>query len=583
MKVLCGLMDESYKYQYGIELQDESEIFKPSEISLVSGRRDWVAFQLLIKSDEDFALSVGNRPVFSPKGPLPNIRVKCKLDGFPDAIIKMYPIGLIEDDDRIYKADLLLDDEVVDVDKGKIQPVWIEISILEDTKPGVYKGEVNLYAQSMFEDEQNIKTFNFTLTVKNVLLHKPKDFNFHLDLWQHLSNIARKHKVHLWSNEHFEVIEKYVKSLADLGQKAITIIASEIPWSGQRCFRVKNYPSDLFEYNMARIEKDETGRYIYDLSVIERYVNMCFSYGIDREIEIFGLINIWTDSENGYDSIVEDYPDAIRIRYYNRADGCYKYMRTANEIKDYIKALEQFFIKKGWIEKVRIVADEPGDTELYYKRLKLLKKIAPTFKFKAAINHPEFIDRFKDEIDDFVPILPCVCEKWEELEKLKEQIKGRFLWYVCCWPPRPNTFISSPLLESRLIGILTAFINFDGFLRWNYTVWPEKPRERLSYRYPHWKAGDTNFVYPSWNGGPIFSLRYKNLKRGIEDFELISMLKKTRTDSQLILEKIWDKIFRTKNIIDFSPSYDKRAEELYSLDYADYQAFRTALLEALEE
>ncbi|MGC9064306.1 MAG: DUF4091 domain-containing protein, partial [bacterium] len=265
-----------------------------------------------------------------------------------------------------------------------------------------------------------------------------------------------------------------------------------------------------------------------------------------------------------------------------RADGSYKYIKSVNELRDYIKALEQFFIEKRLIEKVRVVADEPGDLEMYSKRLSLLKEIAPSFRFKAAINHSEFIDRFKNEIDDFVPILPCVCEKWKEIERLKEETKGRFLWYVCCWPPKPNTFISSPLVESRLIGILTAFIGFDGFLRWNYTVWPEKPRERISYRYPHWKAGDTNFVYPSWNGGPILSLRYKNLKRGIEDFELISILKRTKKDSQALLEALWEKIFKTKNILDFSPSYNKRAEELYSLDYKDYQAFKTAILEALE-
>ena len=583
MEILCGLMDESYKYQYGIDGLEDPKIFENSEVSLVSAKMDWIALQLFIKSNEDFMLSAGKRAVFSPKGQLPNIRVSCRIDGIPNAIIKIYPIGFIEDDDRIYKADLLLEEEVVYVSKGSVQPVWIEIIIPKDTKPGIYKGEVKIYTQSMFDDERNIKNLNINLIVKNVVLPEPKDFNFHLDLWQHLSNIARKHEVHLWSDEHFQVIERYVKSLADLGQKAITIIASEIPWSGQRCFRVKNYPSDLFEYNMARIERDEKGNYIYDFSIIERYIDMCFSYGINKEIEVFGLINIWTDPENGYNSIVTDYPDAIRLRYYDRADGAYKYIRTATEVKEYIKALERFFIEKGLIEKVRIVADEPWDVELYNRRLNLLKEIAPSFRFKAAINHSEFIDRFKDAIDDFVPILPCVCEKWKEIEELKTQIKGRFLWYVCCWPPKPNTFISSPLLESRLIGILTAFIGFDGFLRWNYTVWPEKPRERISYRYPHWKAGDTNFVYPSWKGGPILSLRYKNLKRGIEDFELISMLKKSRKNSQMLLENLWSKVLRTKNILDFSPSCNRDIEELYSLEYKDYQAFRTALLDALEE
>ena len=154
---------------------------------------------------------------------------------------------------------------------------------------------------------------------------------------------------------------------------------------------------------------------------------------------------------------------------------------------------------------------------------------------------------------------------------------------MCCWPPIPNTFISSPLLESRLIGILTAYMDLDGFLRWNYTVWPERPRERISYRYPNWKAGDTNFVYPGNDGRPLLTLRYKNFKRGIEDFELINMVKKLYPDSCKRLEKIWDRLLYSKDITDFHPSRGKKAEELYSLDYEDYKCVRAMLLELIEK
>ena len=173
---------------------------------------------------------------------------------------------------------------------------------------------------------------------------------------------------------------------------------------------------------------------------MQRYIEMCFKYGIDQEIEVFGLVNIWTSPEDGYGSVADDYPDAIRIRYFDTTDGCYKYMKSAEEIKCYIKALEQFFIENKWIDRVRIVADEPSDVKLYRERLNLLKETAPSFKYKTAINHAEFIAEFKDEIHDFVPILPCVCDEWELLKQLKDSIRGRLMWYVCCWPPIPNTF-----------------------------------------------------------------------------------------------------------------------------------------------
>ena len=486
----------------------------------------------------------------------------------------------MEDDDRTMKADILLQDEVVKVPADMLHCVWVEIKVPENMESKTYAGYIKIYTQRMFEDEELYKTLYFFIDVKNVKLPDPRDYSFHLDLWQHLSNIARKHEVRLWSDRHFEILEHYVKSLADLGQKAVSIVASEIPWSGQGCFRVTNYPSNLFEFNMVRIYKN--GDFIYDFSVVERYINLCFKYGIDKEIEVHGLICIWQYASEGFSKIADDYPDAVRIRYFDHADGKYKYMRKKDEIIGYFKAIENYFIKTGLIDKVRIVADEPHDKKLYNEVLKILKEHTPSFRYKAAINHTDFIEESRDKLDDYVPYLPAVAKEWDQIKAMRGKIKGRLLWYVCCEPIYPNTFIASPLVESRLIGYITALINFDGFLRWNYTVWPGDPRKRISYNYPLWFAGDTNFVYPSSNGRPLLTLRYKALKRGIEEFELITMLRKKRDDSDEILREVWNSIFRTTDITRF---YDTGAkpETIYSLDHEDYEKARNILLSALSD
>lgn len=585
MRFSYGLQDESYKHIHGDRVYNAmGKIFENTHISLAAAKGDWAAFQVLVMGDDDFTLSVDKNPLFSPLGNLDNIRLESSVEeGFEDLCLSMNIIGLVEDDDRLLKSDILLHDGAVHVKRNEVQPVWVEIKVPQNASPGSYKGQIRLLKHSMFSDEELLVILTFELEVKDVTMPTPNEYVFHLDLWQHLSNIARKHEVVLWSDRHFEVVEGYVKSLADLGQKAVTVIASEIPWSGQRCFDTVNYPSDLFEYSMIRVEKGIDGSFRYDFSPMERYIELCFKHGIDKEIEVFGLVNIWVSPEKGYGGVAPSYPDAIRIRYYDHSDGCYKYMKSDLEIKDYIKALEQYFIDKGWIDKVLVVADEPADVDLYRVRLNLLKELAPSFKYKTAINHVEFIDEFKDEIQDFVPVLPCICEEWDLLNKMKDKIEGRLLWYVCCWPPIPNTFISSPLLESRLIGLLTSYMELDGFLRWNYTVWPERPRERMSYKYPGWKAGDTNFVYPANDGRPLLTLRYKNLKRGIEDFELIERLRALHPNAETLLEEVWDKILRNKNIKDFHVELGKKPEELYSLDYKDYSDAKVLLLSELEK
>ena len=241
--------------------------------------------------------------------------------------------------------------------------------------------------------------------------------------------------------------------------------------------------------------------------------------------------------------------------------------------------VEKYFTETGVIDKVLIAADEPADVERYRKSLTKLKEIAPSFKYKAALNHAEFLDEFSDEISDIVPLLNCVSKQWDELKKHMESRNGRNLWYVCCTPAYPNTFIGSTLAESRLIPILTHFMGFDGFLRWNYTVWPENPRERISYKAPGWSAGDTNFVYPSRGGEVLLSLRYKALKRGLEDYALLELLDKKGID----LSEIYDKVIKTRNISDFDlPVSLKKPEELFSIDYNDYEEMRNLIFDALE-
>jgi len=562
---------------------DELEI-KQQTIALETARSDWAAFQLLLKSDEDFILSLKENPVFSPAGPLENIRLQVEFTSLSGAKVIMQPVGLVEDDDRRYKSDILLENDMVNVKRLVVQPVWTEITIPADAAPGIYKGEVLVYSHRMFENEEMIMSLQFTVEVLGVTLHPPEQNAFNLDLWLHMANIARKHEVVLWSDSHFEILEHYVKSLAQLGQKSIMAIVSEIPWIGQRCYKNTNYLSDLFEYNMLKVKKSISGEYSIDFFVLERYIKLCFKYGINEEIEVHGLLHIWASSCDGYGNLLDDYPDAIRVRYYDEADKCYKYMRSGKEIREYIRSIEVFFIMKGWIDKVRITADEPGDMPIYKKCISELRQVAPLMKVKTIIGHSTFLDHleyYREENMDLVVLFDIACEKWEAVVEGRKKLNGRLSFYVCCGPDKPNTFISSPLLECRLMGILAAFMEFDGLLRWNYTVWPENPRERISYKYPVWKAGDTNFVYPSNNGRPLLTLRYKNLKRGIEDFELIRRVKMSCPDYKELLGRIKDTIFRCQDWTQYPPGKKRSAEELYSLDYNDYRVARRMLLEAL--
>jgi hypothetical protein len=561
-----GLQSMFYKYTWGsnqwFEGKDKT---MGKHLDLVTCRRDSCAFQAVLWAEEDFLFTISPDPLFWKGGPLQIARLE--LDIPPQLRPEVKMVGLIGDDDGTLKSDILLDQQHMFVEKRRIQQVWVELRTAADIAPRIYSGKLKLFVYTMFEDERLQEEVSFTLRVKEETLPKPKDYEFYLDLWQHNSNIARKYDAGLWTEEHFTVLDHYLQSMAELGQKALSIVVSEIPWSGQKSHTDRE-PSDMFEYSMVRVRRREDTSMVYDFSAMDRYIELGHKHGIRCEIGLFGLLNIWQCPDAGYGSIVEDYPDGIRVRYLDERKGNYRFIRKRYELEAYIQALEAHFIEKGWIELVRILADEPSDVELFQQRLSCLQQTAPSFKYKVAINHVEFIQQNVEGMYDYVPILNCITSEFERLQQLRPDIRGKLLYYVCCVPDKPNTFIGSPAIESRIIPWLAEKLQLHGFLRWNYTVWPDKPLEKITYRSDIWRAGDMNFVYPGKLGKPLLSLRYKWLQRGIRDYEYMQMLK--RLGRREWIDATFNQVFYFTDPKELNKESGKQAWQLYSLDCADY-------------
>jgi hypothetical protein len=572
MQMNFGLQNMFYKYQYGHNHRTEGiEAAQVKHMDIVCLRRDSAALQAVICYENDFLLSVSRDALFWKGGPLNIARMELELsdNAAPSIQADMKIIGLVEDDDRLLKSDILLEQQSIFVEKRRIQQVWIELHTTEETWPGKYSGKLLLYSHTMFEDECSIGEVSFNLTVLEDILPVPQDYRFYLDLWQHNCNIARKHQVQPWSEAHFQIMGNYLESMSQLGQKALTLIVSEAVWSGQHTHRDKE-PSDLFEYSIVPVNKDRIGIFSYDFSLMDRYIEMGFSFGIDKEIELFGLLSIWQDPTVGYGAIVEGYPDAIRVRYYDENDKIFRFMRSQGELESYIRALEQHLINKGWIDRVRIIADEPADLEMFTKSMEALRLIAPSFKFKAAIMHAEFIRQKIEGISDYVPILGCAADEFTQLTEMRADIPGKLLYYTCCTPDYPNTFLQSPATESRMMAWVAEKLQLDGYLRWNYTVWPDRPLEKLTYRSSSWKAGDTNFVYPSANGKPQLSLRYKWLQRGIRDYEFMQILKDSGKDERV--REALSRVFYFDDPKELLMNSGKTPAQLYSMDHVDFES-----------
>ena len=554
----------------------------PKELSFVSPRGTTASFQFAVEADRAFILDVGKSGWFDQSDRKPIVRADVRVSGPASLPVSLSVVGKVAAERGKPVNDVLLSAQTFAAKADEPVFVFVTAEVSGDAPAGDYEFEIRLFRKTILSDEEALPcSAKVRLRVYSYTLPPVHDRRFYLDLWQHNSNIARYHETELYSDAHFDIIRKYLKTLADLGQRAATLIVTDIPWKGQGCYIEPCVSANLFEYSIVPITRAEDGSFRYDFTKMQRYIDLCAELGIDREISLYGLCNIWKDNAD-YGPLAPDYPDALRVRYYDEASGTYKYMRCAADIDAYIRALHDYFITTGQIDRVRVAADEPADIEAYRASLGHLSAIAPRFRFKAAINHSEFIGEFGKEVDDYAPHINGLCREYDKLLEYKNTLSGkRFLWYICCGPTYPNTFLQSPLTESYVVGLFNALAGFDGLLRWAYTCWTEEPRSPEESRavYPAWQSGDTHFVYPSRGGAPLLSLRYMALKKGIELYELIEEVRARGKND--VAEAVLRSIFRIESVREYSEG--KPRDELWSSDYSDFNEAERMLCEALSE
>lgn len=489
-----------------------------SNITLHSCRGTVAAFQILIKNDDGaFALAVGDRPYMPQKMSKKVIRV-CG-DGVTIGIQKYQTV---EGGRRI--ADAILHTDACEFDLTAA--LFVTLDVAKDA-PKCIRGSINVFEHVGLDDEIPVGVLQYEVIVSDYVMKDASEFSMHLDLWQHLTSVARAHGAMLFSDRHFALLRPYIDALSFLGQKCITLVMTDMPWGGQSCFDHLNERANLFEHQIVQVKKTNHG-FEYDFSVMRRYIDLCFDCGITSEIELIGLIGVWSNGSDVFDTVTDGRPDKLRVRYTD-VDGCARYMHKKEDIDAYVRAVEKYFIDEGLADRVRVCADEPADVDAYRDSVQYLHALAPSFRFKSAINHAEFIAEFKDTTADFVPYIDCLAREYDTVKSFKQTLSGkRFLWYVCCGPHNPNTFIRSPLQQAVFIGAFTSFADMDGFLRWSYCLYTDDPMREQNYHI--FPAGDLGFVYPAADGGVLLSTRYYALRLGVELYELLQEAKRRGID-----------------------------------------------------
>lgn len=431
-------------------------------------------------------------------------------------------------------ADVLDIVKVRDIKARTTQPIWMNIWVPQSAKAGKYKGTLTVRGKDI-----NPMVLQMEVKVLDRILPAPKEWAFHLDLWQNPYAVARYYQVPLWSQAHFDAMRPIMRMLANAGQRSITASIMHKPWAGQT--------EDHFDSMITRIKKID-GTWAYDYAVFDKWVDfMMNEIGIDDMISCYTMIP-WALTFDYYDQATN------RVQFINTQPGEEAY---ANYWGSFLKDFAQHLRQKGWFEKTAISMDERS-MESMREAIKVIKQADPEFKITLAGNyHPEI------QADLYYLCIPY-GNKFPEEVKAERERKGQIsTFYTCCVEAFPNMFTFSDPAEASWTAIHAIAGGYDGYLRWAVNSWPVDPLRDSRFR--TWAAGDTYSIYP----GPRSSIRFERLVEGIQDCEKIRILREelTAEGAKSKLEKLDRTVakFTPEGVAETQESASEMVNELHRL------------------
>lgn len=410
-------------------------------------------------------------------------------------------------------ADPLMEVSEVDVPAYRAQPVWFTLEIPESLEPDTYHGELVLCT-----DQYRDVTIHLAVNVLPQTLPSPKDYSFFLDLWFNPNAVAVAGGLEPWSEEHWKQIGRYLEDLASRGAKTVTTTIVPYPWE-IGWLRGERRPQTYIGYpSMVTWLCDRSGNWNFDYTIFDRFVEACFSHGIDRRIDAFSLASfeqadrpqiVFTHTENGVcDTLRFDSPDE----------------KYKNIWKTFLRDFEDHLKGKGWLDKTCLSFDE-SSRETIDATLDLVSGSAPEFLNQFSIAGRIDTEPLARSFSIFYSHLPGHSPGDDHeaviLKNRKDNPEKTTTYYLCGEPAHPNSFTYSPAIESRMIPWLSALYGVDGYLRWAYNSWSDKD----PYTHPvfNFIQGDDYYIYPG-KDSPVSSIRWELLKEGIEDYELLRLM-----------------------------------------------------------
>ena len=537
-----------------VRVLDDLNMNEITKESVLRGER--FSYQISLKSD---APVIGNICIESPL--LEYIRIYRVEQSVMDAPVteKVEEVGYITTEPG------LMPDLLVPMENNGFfsvnttaKTLWIELNLPKDMAQGEYKIDFK-YATFDFAKPDTTReiTVAKTMTIEVLPITK-KEQSLIYTRWFYADCIADHHGVPIYSDEHFELIEAYIREAVDVGINMILVPIHTPPLDTA-------IGTERPSVQLVDIKKvgDE---YIFGFEKLRRFIDICKRSGI-RYYEMAHMFSQW-GAKCAANIMVEENGVKSYMFGWKVASTDPKYV---DFLKQYVSAISRELELLGIAENSYFhISDEPSVDRIdaYRRAVEAIRPFIRNCHTFDALSSKEFYEQglvecpvtMVSHIHEFLPL--NVPDQWV---------------YYCCEPQKTytNSFMAMPSSRTRILGVLIYKYDIKGFLHWGFNFY----NSLVSYykvdpyvttssdgRFP---SGDPFIVYPAKKGA-YPSIRGKLIHLAIGDLDLC------RTLEEFIGR---DEVVR---MIDEIADIDVRFDS-YPLDSDFFPKLRCAIIEKIKE
>ena len=379
--------------------------------------------------------------------------------------------------------DYLRAEKQLDIHKGIYQSVWLTVSIPGNAEAGTFSGKLSV------KSKQGQKSVPVVLTIYP--LSMPADRHLNVAEWYSTGKFKTLHGItEEYSDPWFGMLKKYADNMAAHRQNVFRIPVGAI--------KISQTPAGDLQFDYTRF--DQMAQVFWNTGKMD--------FLETGELTRFGE-GAWFSTEILFrDLPVENIETGEIIK------------RPGEDVLPYLLPdLESHLRQKGWLHKTLFhVKDEPtlANARAWRDKSRYIHKYAPDLKLIDAI---ETTDLVKD-LDVAIPKLDYLDANYGIYRRdLKEDAE---LWFYTVGIYQNSTFMNKtidvPLMDARLLHWLNYKFDLTGYLHWGWNQWTDNPFEDIGMH-----IGDAWHVYPA-KDGVLNSLRWEQMRNGIQDYEYFWML-----------------------------------------------------------